>query len=491
MLRVDQGGVLDRYASDNSLLPPAGRGTIRSIHYDGQSLWLAIEGEVIELRGDGSGNRWNSDNASWGPQHSVTALDGDGTSVYLAIGNGIHVIDEFGVASLVRGSIEASEIMVDPPYVWTKRNTVIGRLLHGRTGSGRGGISTGDGGIVRGPVGSVWKWGDRGVARYTRLVEAAEYDATWNGGLPGGPVHALTTEGPRLWVAVDEDGGPDTLAYRTPSPVSVQPHGPPAVPPCLALGPNGRLTFPSTLNTQLEWDAEDELKLAGTDRGCRGLVTREGEYWIADRFAGLCRDTGCVSDTPELPGNPIDLAEDGRGAMWAATTRGAVQRRGGRFFAYEVAGESADAVAVDREDRVWLATPAGVQLFNGAVFGAAGGLETPAHDLEVDAAGQLWAATDAGLLRRVGVDGFEIVPLHADGAQPAVHRVDSFPDGRLLVGSPDAGLFVVHPGGRVDHHTVADGLPSDEVRDLVVTEEDPPRAFILTLVGISEYVASP
>ncbi len=98
-------------------------------------------------------------------------------------------------------------------------------------------------------------------------------------------------------------------------------------------------------------------------------------------------------------------------------------------------------------------------------------------------------AASGGLYRRADANTLVRVELHEDA--PAIRRVDSLPDGRILAGSPTHGLFVVHPDGSVDHITVEHGLPSNQVFDVLVTNGPESRAFMATSGGLSEYVASP
>lgn len=163
------------------------------------------------------------------------------------------------------------------------------------------------------------------------------------------------------------------------------------------------------------------------------------------------------------------------------------------------------AVVVDVQDRPCIATAAGVARFDGVDFTVLttdhGLPASPVYDLELDGRGRVWAATAAGLARNVGDFAFEMAPVTDDpqSPQPALHVVDSLPDGRILAGcddaGPGAGLYVLQPSGSAAHYTTAQGLPGAQVSDVYVAPPPEPgaaaEAWITTSGGLSLFVGEP
>ena len=74
--------------------------------------------------------------------------------------------------------------------------------------------------------------------------------------------------------------------------------------------------------------------------------------------------------------------------------------------------------------------------------------------------------------------------------QPNLTSVSTMFDGRVVVGSVENGLFVIHPNGVVDHFTEGvRGLSSNRVRDVFAENRAGGRVWVATDGGLSEYVA--
>ena len=211
----------------------------------------------------------------------------------------------------------------------------------------------------------------------------------------------------------------------------------------------------------------------------RAVRAPDDSYWMAME-GGLSNGEVVYGTTPYagvalLSDDCRDVAAGSASTIWVATAAGVVRVLGGRFSllhagSSDLPSDDVRAVVVDAQDRPWFATAAGVVWFDGAGFqrlGGANGLPSDeVRDLEIDAQGRIWAATDAGLARSVGDVAFEAVPVADDpgGPEPALHVVDSLPDGRVLAGSrepgPGAGLYVVQASDQVAHYTTAEGRPT-------------------------------
>ena len=131
-------------------------------------------------------------------------------------------------------------------------------------------------------------------------------------------------------------------------------------------------------------------------------------------------------------------------------------------------------------------------VYDGVGFDGVTGLPgTDVKDIAVDARGVMWAATTDGLGRRTGATAFVAFDLR-EGAQPSLTSVDTMNDGRVIVGSAEDGVFIIHPNGIVDNFTVDNGgLPSNTVSDVFSEKIPDGRTWIATTGGLSEYAAPP
>jgi serine/threonine protein kinase/ligand-binding sensor domain-containing protein len=133
---------------------------------------------------------------------------------------------------------------------------------------------------------------------------------------------------------------------------------------------------------------------------------------------------------------------------------------------------------VDEEGDLWVATSAGINLFDGQIwrtYDVTDGLDAPwVSILFLDQDGGLWAGT------AYGDRGLNYFDGTAWGAGPLPPMPVDFPNLTALVQEPEGGLLVglefgglaFFDGDEWSVLTSADGLPSDQVYDLLLTDED-------------------
>lgn len=300
--------------------------------------------------------------------------------------------------------------------------------------------------------GAVWIATPGGLSRYRRGLIA-----TWAPGqdCPPGMPRALGADG-----SLAISGG---RIGRFGSPASVP----------LPASPDGLGPWNGVPRTEIRWIVRaDGRRWVGTDRG---IAVEEADRWrwivhdgpgsndittAALHHGSLLVgtfDRGAWRDGEALPlGNAEvnDALIDRDGVAWIATSRG-LARVGDRVRTFgAIHGLTSDhvgAVATDRDGFVWVGTSAGVQQFDGGSFGAPlGGTDAPkvghVYDL-VTAEGEILAGTLEGLwsVRRGGATGFR----YESGELPDswVNGVARGPDGRLWVGTYDAGLAMRETDG--------------------------------------------
>lgn len=253
------------------------------------------------------------------------------------------------------------------------------------------------------------------------------------------------------------------------------------------------------------------------------LETKDGYLWVGTQ-AGIARFDGVRftvfdhTNTPSLHDDWIsDLAEDGQGTLWIATSHGGVTSyRDGQFTHLDaVAARAALTLAVDVDGSVWMGGEGGVtHVRNGHVvkrYSIADGLSgDPVTKILEDGDGSLWIATHAGLDRLVGgkirtytakdgLPGNDVVGLYhgangtlwikAQNSELArrIHgRFESWKvtglsganirdmledhDGNFWFGSSTKGLLRVH-GQQVRHFSTGEGLSSNSVLCLYLDRE--------------------
>lgn len=101
--------------------------------------------------------------------------------------------------------------------------------------------------------------------------------------------------------------------------------------------------------------------------------------------------------------------------------------------------------------------------------------------------GEIWVASAMGLWR-VAADGSSLAPVPIEGMRPELNAVVESFDGDLLLGTADQGVLVVGPDGRIKRRIgTQDGLPNEQVRDLLVDRGG--RLWIATVGGLAMWDA--
>jgi signal transduction histidine kinase/ligand-binding sensor domain-containing protein len=263
---------------------------------------------------------------------------------------------------------------------------------------------------------------------------------TWQvkDGLPGNSIHALAQSNDSyLWVAtlgglVKYDGSTFTRV---------------AVPPSLAGGVNDSSTL---------------------------LAARDGSVWVGSthhppvRFRqGTVRSYGPQDGLPDRT-FPSAWAEDSRGQIWLASSRGLYRFAEERFVAHAVRDLDRPAqLDIDAGGTFWVGIDRGLFSIVGDQLARPPGLEKagPISALWRDHRSVLWASTPGVL---IGVDGHEVITVPGLPSGPAA-AITEDGDGNLWVGTPQ-GLVRVRDG-RARLYTVKDGLPDNDVTALLIDRE--------------------
>jgi signal transduction histidine kinase/ligand-binding sensor domain-containing protein len=210
---------------------------------------------------------------------------------------------------------------------------------------------------------------------------------------------------------------------------------------------------------------------------------REGAIWVGTNADGLNRLTPvAVTSLSVAAGlrerNVYPILEDHAGDVWAGTTSGLAQIRGARvvrFFGPSdgLKFQRIEGLYEDRSGRLWIGADAGIEYYSGGRFTSfAGSLHQRDGTMVFwfiyqDAAGTLWFGTNAGLLRYQ--DGQVRRYTVADGLpSDDVKTVLEARDGSFWVGTY-GGLARLN-GTRFAAYTERDGLASNHIRALYEDE---------------------
>ncbi|HEV2576825.1 MAG TPA: two-component regulator propeller domain-containing protein [Acidobacteriaceae bacterium] len=176
----------------------------------------------------------------------------------------------------------------------------------------------------------------------------------------------------------------------------------------------------------------------------------------------------------ELPGNRVQaLHVDRQGKAWIGTNRGLVSIEPSAGYALRdfdvVRGESVLSVCVDREGDVWVGTEAsGLHALQPRKFAILPGSTSEAVTTVVrDSRGVMYFGTrDDGIFRTDGaaepVDPKKLT-------SPVILSLAAGPEGDVWAGTPDGLNHIV--GTEVHHWTIAEGLPDNFVRSVLVAAD--------------------
>ncbi|HZQ43649.1 MAG TPA: two-component regulator propeller domain-containing protein [Acidobacteriaceae bacterium] len=176
----------------------------------------------------------------------------------------------------------------------------------------------------------------------------------------------------------------------------------------------------------------------------------------------------------DLPGSRVQaLYVDRQGKAWIGTNRGLVfvdPLPGSAVRALDALhGESVLSICVDREGDLWVGTEAsGLHVLQPRKFAKVPGSNSEAvTTVASDSRGVLYFGTrDDGMFRTEG-DGVPVVPNKL--TSPVILSLATGPYGDLWAGTPDGLNHVV--GASVRHWTIADGLPDNFVRSVMVAAD--------------------
>jgi signal transduction histidine kinase/ligand-binding sensor domain-containing protein len=246
---------------------------------------------------------------------------------------------------------------------------------------------------------------------------------------------------------------------------------------------------------------------------------RDGDLWIA--AANLFRfqnDRATPFGFPGLSGVRIrNIFRDHEGSLWIGTDgRGVYRQIGGSLVHYTtkegLVNNFIRAFLQSRDGSVWIATDEGVSRWRPPGFTnyqmRDGLCYFSTRSLLEDQNGDIWIGTDRGVSRLHG-DKFESDDATVALREEKVWAIHQDSDAGLWFGTRTGGLYHRH-AGRLDHDTVAQGLASNSIyelledtsgnfwisgpngisvinrRELETVEEHAGRRAAVTLYGISE-----
>jgi signal transduction histidine kinase/ligand-binding sensor domain-containing protein len=215
------------------------------------------------------------------------------------------------------------------------------------------------------------------------------------------------------------------------------------------------------------------------DDTCSVGADNEGRLWLAGRNNMLVRATDATNRTfavpsgwPDWPKGIMTVHSDPAGGVWVGTGHGLLHMSEGTFRR-ESLRDPVTALLVDRNGILWAAIIKGPlvrrQAGQDVRMPETGGL-IRVIALAEDAAGRIWAGTEDGLVFQKSGEHFVPVPL--PGAQDGDGIRFIVPDGpdTVWIGAVRGGLYRWRDG-RISRLPGGAGLPIDDLRSLIITEE--------------------
>lgn len=203
---------------------------------------------------------------------------------------------------------------------------------------------------------------------------------------------------------------------------------------------------------------------------------RGGDVWIA--AANLFRFQNEKATPYRFPGLPEvrvrNVFRDREGTLWIGTDgRGVYHQSGNGFVHYTtqqgLVNNFIRAFLQSRDGSVWIATDEGVSRWtrNGLTnYQVRDGLcYFSTRSLLEDQNGDIWIGTDRGVSRLHG-DRFESDDAVKALAEEKVWAIHQDPEGGLWFGTRTGGLYRWR-SGKLDHYTVAQGLASNSIYELI------------------------
>jgi signal transduction histidine kinase/ligand-binding sensor domain-containing protein len=203
----------------------------------------------------------------------------------------------------------------------------------------------------------------------------------------------------------------------------------------------------------------------------------ENRLWIAGRLNGPVRATDSANRSfaavPGWPGGLIyALCADSSGGVWLAGSRGLRHWSEGNFSTVPSVSRPVTALLTDKQKNLWIAPIHGELLC--LREGRTDQISEPKELSEVrslaqDTGGRIWAGTENG--RVFFRESSHFISVDLPEAKDQVRFIVPDRDDTVWIGVYGAGLYRYH-AGRVCHWAPDSALGTDEIRSLVIDNDD-------------------